>query len=145
MNFRRRSTADEPDINLIPLIDVLLVIVIFLAASTSFARFSQLAVTLPTADSAEHAAPATPLTITVSSDGRYALGGRTLPYRDADQLSQALRAAANGRPDPSLVVDADGAAPHQAVMRALEAASMAGISHIGFTAQASQSPSRPRR
>ncbi|MBN9476777.1 MAG: biopolymer transporter ExbD [Bordetella sp. SCN 67-23] len=135
MNFRRHLETDEPDINLIPLIDVLLVILIFLAASTSFSRFSQLSVRLPDA-AAQSAEAAAGLTVTVAADGRYALNGKALPIADADQLSEALRKAAAGRDDPSLVIDADAAATHQAVVRAMEAAGRAGISRIGFTTQA---------
>lgn len=135
MNFRRRLETDEPDINLIPLIDVLLVILIFLAASTSFSRFSQLSVRLPDA-SVSSAEAVAGLTVTVAADGRYALNGKALPATDAAQLAEALRRAAGGREDPTLVIDADAAATHQAVVRAMEAAGLAGISRIGFTTQA---------
>lgn len=145
MNFRRRLRADEPDINLIPLIDVLLVILIFLAASTSFSRMSQLSVTLPSANGETSSDPAKPLVLTVSSDGRYALAGRLLPSPDASQLAQALRQATAGNTDPSLVVDADAAASHQSVMRALEAAGTAGIARIGFTTQAAPTAGKARR
>ncbi len=135
MNFRRSLDADEPDINLIPLIDVLLVILIFLAASTSFARYSQLTVSLPGINAETADAPA-PLTITVAADGRYALNGRVLPYRDAVQLASALRQAVAGQDQPSLTIDADASATHQAVVRAMEAAGQAGIARVGFTTQA---------
>jgi biopolymer transport protein ExbD len=139
MNFRRNLDRDEPDINLLPLIDVLLVIVIFLAASTTFTRFSQLSVKLPGADGApSDAIPA--LTVTVAADGRYALNGKALPYQDTAQLSDVLRRAAAGRNEPTLIIDADAAAAHQSVMHALEAAQHAGITRIGFTTEALSGP-----
>ncbi|GGX35633.1 biopolymer transporter ExbD [Pigmentiphaga litoralis] len=132
MNFRRRRHIEDPEINLIPLIDVLLVIMIFLAASTSFSKFSQLSITLPTASNETRAAPPQ-VTVTVAADGRYALNGRALQYRDAETLSQALRAAVQGRTEPSLVIDADAGATHQSVVNAMEAARLAGIARVGFT------------
>ncbi|OVZ58788.1 biopolymer transporter ExbD [Pigmentiphaga sp. NML080357] len=141
MNFRRHLGNDEPDINLIPLIDVLLVILIFLAASTSFSRFSQLSVRLPDA-SAQASEQGSNLTVTVAADGRYALNGRALPASEAAQLAEALRKAAAGRDDPTLVIDADASATHQAVVRAMEAAGRAGISRIGFTTQATAGSAR---
>ncbi|GAA4339694.1 biopolymer transporter ExbD [Pigmentiphaga soli] len=133
MNFRRRLRADEPDINLIPLIDVLLVMLIFLAASTTFAHFGRLAIRLPSAGAAQAEEAGAPLVLTIAADGRYALRGRVLPYADASQLAQALRQAAGGTEE--LVIDADAAAAHQSVMLALEAAGRAGISRVGFTVQ----------
>lgn len=142
MDFRRRRPPEEPEINLIPLIDVLLVILIFLAASTSFSKFSQLSITLPTASN-EAQSPLLPqITVTVAADGRYALNGKTLPQRDLQPLVQALRAAVVGRTDPSLVIDADAGATHQAVVNAMEAARLAGIARIGFTTRTS--PGAPR-
>lgn len=138
MNFRRHLGHDEPDINLIPLIDVLLVILIFLAASTSFSRFSQLSVRLPDA-SAQEQEPGPQITMTVAADGRYALNGRALPVSEAGPLAEAIRKAA-GREDPTLVIDADASATHQAVVRAMEAAGRAGISRVGFTTQSTAAP-----
>lgn len=139
MNFRRHLGHNEPDINLIPLIDVLLVILIFLAASTSFSRFSQLSVRLPDA-SAQEQEPGPQITMTVAADGRYALNGRALPVSEAGPLAEAIRKAAAGREDPTLVIDADASATHQAVVRAMEAAGRAGISRVGFTTQSTAAP-----
>ncbi|MDX3904221.1 MAG: biopolymer transporter ExbD [Pigmentiphaga sp.] len=136
MNFRRHLGTDEPEINLIPLIDVLLVVLIFLAASTTFARVNQLSVRLPDA-SAQSPEKVPALSITVAADGRYALNGRALPATDAAQLAEALRKAAAGHEEPALIIDADAAATHQAVVRAMEAAGRAGISRIGFATQVS--------
>lgn len=132
MKFRRKPWHDEPDINLIPLIDVLLVILIFLAASTSFNRMQQFQVSLPEAqaDTADLQA----LDIAVSRDGLYALEGKLIGEGRAADIADALREARLS-PDQTLVVNADAQSPHESVMRVLEAARQAGMERIHFTVQ----------
>lgn len=132
MNFRRKSWHDEPDINLIPLIDVLLVILIFLAASTSFTRMQQFEVTLPQAqaDAAEPQA----LNIAISRDGLYALEGRLVGEGQAAQIADALIQTRQS-PEQVLVIHADALSPHESVMRVLEAAREAGMGRIHFAVQ----------
>lgn len=135
MNFHHHHAHDEPEINLIPLIDVLLVILIFLAASTSFTRHRQLQVALPQAQA--EALDATPfLELAISRDGLYALDGHYVDARDDVALADALRQASVGKPDIALRIDADGQAAHAAVVRALEAARLAQISRVHFLTQA---------
>ncbi|MDQ8032107.1 biopolymer transporter ExbD [Bordetella genomosp. 1] len=136
MNFRgaRGRDGDELDINLIPLIDVLLVMLIFLAASTTFARYTQLKVTLPQA--AAEAQTAAPLEVAVSQDGHYALNGVLLDGADPAAMAGALRAAAGTQAAPVIVINADAQAPHQAVVNVMEAARQAGIGRVNFAAQA---------
>ncbi len=135
MNFHHRRAHDEPEINLIPLIDVLLVILIFLAASTSFTRHRQLQVALPQAQA--EAPDASPfLELAISRDGLYALDGHYVDAADDAALADALRQAAAGRPDLALRIDADGQAAHAAVVRALEAARLAHIGKVHFLTQA---------
>ena len=135
MNFHHRRAHDEPEINLIPLIDVLLVILIFLAASTSFTRQRQLQVALPQAQAeAPDAAPF--LELAISRDGLYALDGHYIDAADDAALADALRQAATGKPDIALRIDADGQAAHAAVVRALEAARLAHIGRVHFLTQA---------
>lgn len=135
MNFHHHRAHDEPEINLIPLIDVLLVILIFLAASTSFTRHRQLQVALP---QARAEAPDTSpfLELAISRDGLYALDGHYIDAADDDALADSLRQAASSRPDAALRIDADGQATHAAVVRALEAASLAHIGKVHFLTQA---------
>ncbi|HUH61152.1 MAG TPA: biopolymer transporter ExbD [Candidimonas sp.] len=135
MNFRREPGDEDPEINLIPLIDVLLVILIFLAATTSFTRYNQLQLTLPQAqaDSAE----ADSLNIAISQEGLYALNGQLLSAASAQDIVPALRAAAQGRDDAVLVINADAQATHESVVRVMEAARMAGIPRVNFATQAS--------
>ncbi|WP_459618194.1 ExbD/TolR family protein [Bordetella sp. 2513F-2] len=137
MNFRgRHAGGDELDINLVPLIDVLLVMLIFLAASTTFARYTQLEIALPQA-AADQEMPAA-LEIAVSQDGRYALNGvlvETAGPAGAQALAQALGQAAAGLTQPVLVIHADAQATHQAVVNVMEAARLAGIARVNFAAR----------
>lgn len=135
MNFRRALGDDDLEINLIPLIDVLLVILIFLAATTSFTRYSQIQLTLPQAQ-AESASVDT-LHIAISREGLYALNGQLLSASSTEDIVPALRAAAKGRDDAILVINADAQATHESVVRVMEAARLAGIPRVNFATQAS--------
>lgn len=133
MNFGNSRDQDALEINLIPLIDVLLVILIFLAATTSFARFSQLKVTLPQA-AAEQKAVA-PIEVAISQDGHYALNGTLLEATTASEIADGLRSAAAGKAEPVLVINADALATHQTVINVMEAARLAGIARVNFATQ----------
>ena len=137
MNFRGsrgHRGGDELDINLIPLIDVLLVMLIFLAASTTFARYTQLEVTLPEATANEQATA--PLEVAISQDGHYALNGVLLDGADPASMADALRLAAGSQTTPVVVINADAQASHQSVVNVMEAARQAGIGRVNFAAQA---------
>lgn len=135
MRFTHRPYREEPEINFIPLIDVLLVILIFLAASTSFTRHRQLQVVLPQAQA--EAPDASPfLELAISRDGLYALDGHYIDAADDAALADGLRQAATGKPDIALRIDADGQASHAAVVRALEAARLARIGKVHFLTRA---------
>lgn len=134
MNFRSRLSADDaPDINLIPLIDVLLVILIFLAATTTFARDRQLKISLPQASAEQMTTPT--LEVSISQDGRFSLSGLIISAAD---LTANLKARHAGQPDSVLLIRADGMAPHQSVVHAMQAAREAGISKVHFATQATQ-------
>lgn len=132
------ASAAEPEINLIPFIDVLLVILIFLMISTTFTRFQELAITLPTANGSENQLDVKQIQIAVSRDGRFAINGKLI---DRSQLTSTL-IQLNGQSHQKEAVypiqvniDADAKAPHQAVMTALEAARDANLSNIVFSSQ----------
>ncbi|MDQ2140999.1 biopolymer transporter ExbD [Alcaligenaceae bacterium A4P071] len=134
MNFRPRRRADDTlDINLVPLIDVLLVMVIFFAATTTFTRDTALSVALPQARSEIEAAPR--IELAISHDGRYALNGALIDPGSTDAIAQAMRGAIVANPAAVLLVRADGQASHQSVVTAMEAARLAGISRVDFAAQ----------
>jgi biopolymer transport protein ExbD len=133
MNFRRHLGHDEPEINLIPLIDVLLVILIFLAATTSFTRFSQIKVQLP---QASVDAPRTKaIDLAISRTGAYALDGRYVPDPSVAGLARALRTAAAQTGRDTLTIDADAQSSHETVVRAMLAARRAGIHRVNFATQ----------
>lgn len=133
MNFRRSLSNDEPEINFIPLIDILLVIVIFLAATTSFTRYQQLRVNLPEAQ-AEAIDPRA-ITLAISQDGLVALNRTLVTDRSTQGIAAALREATQGQRDPTLLINADAQATHQSVVNAMEAARLAGIRHVNFATQ----------
>lgn len=138
MNFRKRQPDETLEINLIPLIDVLLVILIFLAATTSFHRYQQLKLSLPRA--AAEAQMQDALHIAVTHDGLYAVQGQTLPGTTTNDLALALSQVLAASADPAievLVIDADAQAAHAAVVRVMEAARQAGIERVHFATQAS--------
>lgn len=126
-----RSSSVEPEINLIPFIDVLLVVLIFLMISTTFTRYQELAITLPIANGAASQSEVKQIHIAVSRDGRFAINGKVT---DRSQLSNSLNAL-NQDNAIQVNIDADAKAPHQAVMSALEAARDAKLSNIVFSSQ----------
>jgi biopolymer transport protein ExbD len=135
MKFSRRR-PDEPEINLIPFIDVLLVVVIFLVLSTTYSRFTELQVNLPSADAEQLRDRPAEIIVAVSADGRYAVNRTQVDGRSVEQLTSVLRSAANGRADTVVIVSADATAAHQSVVNVLDAARRAGLSRLTFAAQA---------
>ncbi|KZE31700.1 biopolymer transport protein ExbD [Crenobacter luteus] len=135
MNFRRGRHREEPEINFIPLIDVLLVILIFLMVTTTYSHFSQIEVKLPSADVRAQDARDNAIPLAVAVDGKVELAGRTLAAGERDALVAALKAAAAGKREPVVVVNADARATHQAVVDVMEAARQAGLTQLTFATQ----------
>ncbi len=134
MNFRSSfSNEDAPDINLIPLIDVLLVILIFLAATTTFTRDQQLKISLPQTSADQQVLPS--LEVAITQDGRIAIAGLIV---QKDDLITQLRALSASQPDSVLLIRADAMAPHQSVVQVMQAAKEAGFSKVHFATQAMQ-------
>ena len=136
MNFRRGHPREEPEINLIPFIDVLLVILIFLMLTTTYSRFAELQINLPEATAEK--APDRPniITIAVDSNNKYAVNNVATPFENVQAFSQVLRRAAGDLKDPVIVIGADAVASHQSVINIMEAARLVGFTHISFTSQA---------
>ena len=134
MNFRQATRRDQPEINLIAFIDVLLVILIFLMISTSFSRVAGLAVRLPTVG-AEATTPPKSLHIAIDAEGHFALNGRRLLARDVTSLALELRNLAAGDSTQIVNIHADAQATHQSVVSVMEAARLAGLSQVTFAAQ----------
>ena len=135
MNFRHRR-REEPEINLIPFIDVLLVVLIFLMLSTTYSKFTELQITLPVANADAQRDYPKELIVAVSSDGRYAINKGAVDGRSVDALSQALADAAKGGKDMVVIISADASATHQSVITVMEAARRANLNHITFATQA---------
>jgi biopolymer transport protein ExbD len=135
MNFRRGRAREEPEVNLIPLIDVLIVVLIFLFLTTTYNRFAELQINLPQAAGEKSAQPPQVLDVAVDATGRYSINGIATPYDSADGFAQRLQEAAKGAKEPVVAISADARATHQAVVNVMESARIAGYNHISFTTQ----------
>ena len=136
MNFRPARQREEPEINLIALIDVLLVILIFLMVTTTYSRFSELQINLPTAEATKPDERPNQINVAVDGAGNYLVNKTAVPFRGPDSFAEELKRATGGAPDPVIVINADAAATHQSVINIMEAARIAGYSRITFTTQA---------
>lgn len=136
MNFRKRR-PEEPEINLIPFIDVLLVVLIFLMLSTTYSKFTELQVTLPVADAERPRDRPKEIIVSVSADGRYAVNRKAVEGRSIDLLTAELGAAAGGSTDMVVIVSADAAAAHQSVINVMDAARRANLPRLTFATQTS--------
>jgi biopolymer transport protein ExbD len=137
MNLQRLRPKEEPEINLIPMIDVLLVIVIFLAISTTYSRYAELQINLPTADAEKQVERANEIHVAVDASGRYVINQTPVPFSGARAFSEELKRAAKVA-DPTIIINADATASHQSVVHVMEAARLAGYSRITFTTQRAQ-------
>jgi biopolymer transport protein ExbD len=138
MNFRRRRT-EEPEINLIAFIDVLLVILIFLMLSTTYSRFTQLQVRLPTADVEPLRQRPNELIVAVGANGDLSVNNKPVLGRGVGALTTAITDAASAGTETVLVISADAQAQHQSVVMVMEAARGAGLNQITFATQSAQS------
>ncbi|PKO85921.1 MAG: biopolymer transporter ExbD [Betaproteobacteria bacterium HGW-Betaproteobacteria-12] len=135
MNFQRGRSREEPEINLIPMIDVLLVIIIFLMLTTTYSKFSGLEINLPTADAAKQAEQPNEIDVAVTATGQILINKSPLVASDVKAIAEALRRAAGDRQDPVIVINADAKATHQNVVDVMQAAQTAGYPHISFATQ----------
>ena len=136
MNFRTTS-REEPEINLIPFIDVLLVVLIFLMLSTTYSKFTELQVKLPVADVEAQRDYPKEVIVSVSSDGVYAVNAATVVGRSPEALASAILAAAKAGAETVVIINADASARHQSVVTVMEAARRAGLTQITFATQPS--------
>jgi biopolymer transport protein ExbD len=135
MNFRRGRAREELELNLIPLIDILIVVLIFLFLTTTYSRYSELQINLPTASGAKADEKPQVLNVAVDAAGKYAINGTPVVYGSPDAFAEQLREAAKGNKEPIIAISADAAATHQAVVNVMESARIAGFNHISFTTQ----------
>lgn len=140
MDFRTAS-RDEPDINLIPFIDILLVVLIFLVLTTTYSQFTELSINLPQAQANAPKDKPQSVTVAVGRDGRYMVNEQVLPSTQVGALTQALKTAASRNPNMVVIINADAAASHQSVIAVMDAARRAGLGQLAF---ATQQPSDAR-
>ena len=135
MNFQRGRGHDGPEIILIPLIDVLLVIIMFLMLTTTYSRFSGLEINLPTADANSQVEQPNEINVAITASGQVLVDKVPLVAAEVKAISEALRRAAGDRTDPVIVINADAKATHQSVVDIMQAAQTAGYPHISFATQ----------
>ncbi|RFO98450.1 biopolymer transporter ExbD [Rhodoferax lacus] len=136
MHFSRRRN-DEPEINLIPFIDVLLVVLIFLMLSTTYSKFTEMQVTLPVADTDAQRDYPKELIVAVGADGNFSVNHSVLQGRSLETLAAALTEATKGAKETVVVISADASAKHQSVVTVMEAARRVGLNQITFATQSS--------
>ncbi len=139
MNFQRGQKKEEPEINLVPMIDVLLVILIFLVITTTYSKFSELEITLPQAAATETdqvSDASKVIDVSVSAGGEYTINLIPIKFSSIENLRNALRSAAGTREDPVIIISADAKATHQSVITVMEAARLAGYNQVTFTTEA---------
>ncbi|CAH0352427.1 Biopolymer transport protein ExbD [Aquabacterium sp. CECT 9606] len=134
MNFRTRHRED-PEINLIPFIDVLLVILIFVMLTTTYAKFTELKINLPVANAQSTKPRPKELVVVVTADGRYSVDNRQVEGRSVELLAAALTASTGANRDTVIVLTADASATHQSVINVMDAARRAGLSQLTFATQ----------
>ena len=138
MNFQRGREKEPLEINLVPLIDVMMVILIFLMISTTYSKYTELEINLPSAEAAKQPERPSEIAVLVNARGQLVINRVPMVYTTVDALADALRKAAGGQKDPVVVISADANTTHQAVVRVMEAARIAGLSHITFTTQSNK-------
>jgi len=136
VRFRPRAFREEPEINFIPLIDVLLVILIFLMVTTTYSRFAELQINLPSADAERPPDRPSQIDVAVDAKGAYSVNRTAVAFSNTSAFSGELKRAAGDTKDPVIVINADANAPHQSVINIMEAARVAGYGRITFTTQA---------
>ena len=135
MNFRRGKHREQPEINLIPFIDVLLVILIFLMVTTTYSKFSELQITLPTANAGKVPQRLVELNVSVNANGDFTINNERIRYVNPSQLAAEMKKRVQQTEDgkgPVIIISADGAAHHQNVIHILEAARLAGLDRVTF-------------
>jgi biopolymer transport protein ExbD len=134
VNFRK-PRPDDPEINLIPFIDVLLVVLIFLMLSTTYSKFTELQINLPTADADKSRDRPREIIVAVAADGRYAIDRQPVDGRSVEALASALQMASGGNGEVALVISADATAAHQSVINVMDAARRVGLGRLTFATQ----------
>ena len=133
MNFKRKSSLEDPEINFIPLIDVLLVIIIFLVVSTTFSKFSELKINLPIAEANQSKDKDDSINIIITEDGQYSINERIIEPVSLEKLVVELKAESNGKTNMPVIINADAMTTHQSVVDVMEASRLVGLNRITFS------------
>ena len=139
MNFQRGKQREPLEINLVPLIDVMMVILIFLMITTTYSKYTELQINLPSADAEKQLERPGEISVLVNAQGQYVVNRSAVVFRGVEQLGDELRRAGATLKEPVVVViSADAGATHQSVVRVMEAARLAGLNQITFTTQSTK-------
>jgi biopolymer transport protein ExbD len=138
VNFQRGKEKEPLEINLVPLIDVMMVILIFLMITTTYSKYTELQINLPTADSEKQQERPNEIAVLVNAQGQYVVNRKPVAFKSVEQLAEELKAAGAAAKEPVVVISADANATHQAVVRVMEASRIAGLSQITFTTQSNK-------
>jgi biopolymer transport protein ExbD len=135
VNFQRGKAREPLEINLVPMIDVMLVILIFLMITTTYSKYTELQINLPSAQAERQLERPNEVAVLVNAQGQYVVNRTPVPFKSVEQLASELRRAAAPLKEPVVVISADASATHQSVIRVMEASRLAGLSQITFTTQ----------
>jgi len=135
MNFQRGREKEPLEINLVPMIDVMLVILIFLMITTTYSKYTELQINLPTADVEKQPERPNEISVLVDAQGHYVVNGSRLVFSSVEQFSAELKRAAGEATEPIIVISADAKASHESVVRVMWAAQAAGLGQITFTTE----------
>ena len=138
MNFQRGKEKEPLEINLVPMIDVMLVILIFLMITTTYSKYTELQINLPSAQAERQAERPNEIAVLVNAQGQYVINRTAVAFRSVDQLAEELKRAGAALKEPVVVISADAAATHQSVIRVMEASRLAGLAQITFTTQSAK-------
>ncbi len=133
MNFKPRQPSPEPEINLVPFIDVLLVVMVFLMLTTSWSRLTELPIQLPQAETTASTPRPLQIVLTITAQGQFSVNQSPVGGSSMASLVAVLSPLA--QKESLLIIRADAAAQHQSVIHAMEAARRSGLSRITFEAQ----------
>lgn len=136
MNLRR-AQPEGLELNLIPLIDIVFMLLIFFIVTTTFNRETEMSVDLPVANADPLVAENETVEISINAEGRFYINRQEVIDTDIETLKRALEKVAAGRKDPPLIISADGKTPHQSVITAMDAARQLGFIHLTFATQLS--------
>jgi biopolymer transport protein ExbD len=138
VNFQRGREKEPLEINLVPLIDVMMVILIFLMITTTYSRYTELQINLPSADAERQPERQNEIAVLVNAQGQYVVNRRPVAFRSVEQLAEELGRARGALKDPVVIISADAIASHQSVVRVMEASRLAGLTQITFTTQSNK-------